>query len=404
MSQGWDAYPLWYNMIAGGETCIPIGTGLEEETVKTYRQEWDMYVRHCRSNGWRRVPGRDRRWRIAAVSSYLRWRAGSNNARSIAQIKSKLKHCGLCYDFLLPTAKGEGPSKLRLQLAMVSKAIAKAQGRQRRAAGLSTGPKRALALGRVAVSLLFSAYGATNEEAFAKLNRLTRHYLSMSVVMHTGGMRFRLILEVYRKCIIRWSQADKTYSVVSDWRKMKQPTGEYAVKFPVVPKFSAMVYDAYDANGSVVKTFTAARVLKWQTRITGSRKGKYVFEPEEGKEPSAKRFKEWLRASFSSLLGGNKSEVAALAKAITPHSFRAGMASDLERSNVPRATIQKHGRWSSVRAMEQYMRDGLAQKIGKVQFWHIQCRRRKVTRRRMELTRVEAVTDDSEGYDDDSME
>ena len=391
-------------MIAGSKTCIPIGTGLEAETVKTYRQEWDMYVQHCKCNGWRRIPGRDRPWRITAVSSYLRSRAGRNNARSIAQIKSKLKHCGLCYDFLLPTARGEGPSKLRLQLAMVSKAIAKVQSRQKRAAGLSTGPKRALALGRVAVSLLFSAYGATTREEFAELSRRTRHYLSMSVTMHTGGMRFRLMLEVHRKCVLRWSQSDKTYSVVSDWRKMKQLTGEYAVKFPATPKFDAMVYDAYDANGSVIKTFTAASVLKWQTRIARSNKGKYVFEPEEGKEPSAKRFKEWLRASFHALLEGNKSEVAALVGAITPHSFRAGLAGDLERSNVPRATIKKHGRWASTRAMEQYIRDGLAQKIYKLRFWHIQCKQRRVTRRRTELTRVEAATDDSEGYDDDSME
>ena len=168
-------------MTAGKKTCIPIGTGLEAETVKKYQQEWDMYVRHCKRNGWTRVPGRDRSWRITAVASYLRWRASRNNARSIAQIKSKLKHCGLCYDYLLPTAQGEGPSKLRLQLAMVSKAIAKAQRRKRQAAGLSSGPKRALALGRVAVSLLFAAYGATTREGFTALSRQTRHYLSMSI-------------------------------------------------------------------------------------------------------------------------------------------------------------------------------------------------------------------------------
>ena len=393
-------------MIAGAETCIPIGTGLEAETVKKYKEEWDMYVKHCKNNGWTRIPGRDRSWRITAVASYLRWRASRNNARSIAQIKSKLKHCGLCYDYLLPTARGEGPSKLRLQLAMISKAIAKTQKRQRRAAGLPTGPKRALALGRVAVSMLFSAYGATTRKGFAALGRKPRHYLSMSSSMHTGGMRFRLMREIHRKCMIRWSQADKTYLIASDWRKMKQTTGEYTVKFPTTPKFSAMLYDAYDDEGNVVNTFTAATVLKWQTRIEGSRKGRYVFEPRKGKEPSAKLFKEWLRSSFRALLGGNEAEVAALTQAITPHSFRAGLAGDLERTNIPRATIKKLGRWASTREMEQYMRDGLAQKLCKLQFWQIICKQDKVLRKRRAMTHVAGPTDDSEGYDDDddSME
>ena len=65
-----------------------------------------MYVRFCKRERWIEIPGRDGPWHISAVDPYLRWRASRNNSRSIAQIKSKLKHCGLCYDYLLPTAKG----------------------------------------------------------------------------------------------------------------------------------------------------------------------------------------------------------------------------------------------------------------------------------------------------------
>ena len=191
-----------------------------------------MYVRFCKRERWIEIPGRDGPWHISAVEPYLRWRASRNNSRSIAQIKSKLKHCSLCYDYLLTTAKGEGPSKLRLQLAMVSKSIAKHQRKQKKAKGLSTGPRRALALGRIAVSLLFSAYGAISKKGFRSLHRQTRHYLAMSTTMHTGGMRFRLMQEIHRRGVIRWSQPDKTYLVTSDWRKMKQTTGEYSVKFP----------------------------------------------------------------------------------------------------------------------------------------------------------------------------
>ena len=154
-------------MTLGTKTYIPIGTGLEPKTVEKYRQEWEMYVRFCRRERWIEIPGRDRPWHISAIAPYLKWRASCNNTRSIAQIKSKLKHCALCYNYLLPTARGEGPSKLRLQLAMVSKSIAKGQHKEKKAKGLLTGPKRALALGRTAVSLLFSAYGATDKRQYA---------------------------------------------------------------------------------------------------------------------------------------------------------------------------------------------------------------------------------------------
>ena len=383
---------------------MAIGTGLEQQTAEKYRQEWDMYVRFCSRERWIEIPGRDRSWHISAVGPYLRWRASNNNARSIAQIKSKLKHCGLCYNYLLPTARGEGPSRLRLQLAMISKSIAKDQGKQKKARGVPTGPRRALALGRTAVSLLFSAYAGGTRTGFKLLSRQTRHYLAMSVTMHTGCMRFRLMQEIHRKCVIRWSQPYRAYLIVADWRKMKQLSGEYTVKFPVAPKFQSMVYDVYDNEGRATDTFSAALVLKWQIEIAQSAKGRYVFEPERGKEPSARRFKEWIRASFRALLQGREDEIEALVKAMTPHSFRAGLASDLERSDVPRSTIKKLGRWSSERAMEQYMRDGLAQKIYKLRFWHIQHKHGEVTRGTVEPTVVEASTDSSEGYDDDSRE
>ena len=79
------------------------------------------------------------------------------------------------------------------------------------------------------------------------------------------------------------------------------------------------------------------------------------------------------------LLKGNKTEIEAMVRAITPHSFRAGMAGDLEREDVPRQTVKKMGRWQSDRAMELYMRDGLAQRLRKIQFWRIEWKRKRET-------------------------
>ena len=66
---------------------------------------------------------------------------------------------------------------------------------------------------------------------------------------------------------------------------------------------------------------------------------------------------------FSGSADRNKDVIEVLVKAMTPHSFRARLVSNLERRDMPRPIIKKLGRWSSERSMEQYIRDGLTQKI-----------------------------------------
>ena len=389
---------------ADAKMTIPLGTGLEAKTVLKYKQEWDEYIDFCVKRGWKKVPGRDVRWSIKTIGPYLRWRAKRNGTASIAQIKSKLKHCAICYDYLLPTAKGEGPAKLRLQLAMVSRELAKQERKRKLKAGMPTGPKRSLALGHVAVGMLFSAYGAISEVAFKALPEVVRRNLVKSVCMHTGGMRFQLVRELYAKGKARWSQPSSAYMMAADWDKMKRRTGMYSIKFPKYPKYNAMVYQVYDRNGKVMQTFTAATVLRWHIEHEGSRRCKDLFASAHGGAPSANRFKQWLRASFRMLLKGNKTEVEAMVRAITPHSFRAGMAGDLEREDVSRQTIKKMGRWHSDRAMELYMRDGLAQRLRKIQFWCIEWKRKHVKRVLTSHTKKDSGRYASEGYDESEEE
>ena len=384
---------------------MPIGTGIEEKTAAKYRQEWELYIRFCKRRGWKQVPGRDCKWSIKTLKPYLTWRASNNNVGSIRQIKSKLKHCGLCYNHLLPSAKGEAPARLRLQIAMLTKEISKKERKRKKKAGIPPGPKRSLALGRVAVSLLFSAYNATTRASFNKLPEDVRHKLVMSVCMHTACMRFQLVRELHKEGELRWSQPNNMYIMTSDWNKMRREVGKYSVKFPMEPKFKAMEYEAYGKKGETLHTFTAAKVLKWHMTKVGSRRGKELFAPVFGEMPSSEDFKAWLRDSFRTLLVGNKQEIEALVKSITPHSFRAGMAGDLEREDVPRETIKKIGRWSSKDAMEQYMRDGLAQRLQNLKYWQITSIggrvRRLSTRSR---TAKLAKEDSSEGYDDSEEE
>ena len=347
---------------------MPIGCGLEPGTVGKYKKEWRQYIKFCELRGAVKIPGRDKPWSIAEVAEYLEWRGRTNNVRSLAQIKSKLKHCGMCYNHLLPTAREEGPSLLRLQLALVCKAIGKAQVAALARVGISAGPKRSLALGRIAISLLFSAHGATNRRGFLALDRKTRHRLAICATMHTGCMRFELLRQLWRKGSFRYSEPDACWRARSDWHKMRRRTGEFEIDFPERPHFQSMRYNSYTDKGTVTHSFVAADVLRWQIEKEKSTRACYIFAPVRGVLESSASFQTWLRQVFRNILVEDEREVAALVSAITPHSFRAGMASDLERENVPRARIKKIGRWDSDRALEQYIRGRLAQRLRRLRY------------------------------------
>lgn len=388
------------NIQCAGMQVVPIGYGLEKNTRMKYKKEWDMYINFTLRSGAKIIPGRDVPWRIKEMKAYLEWRARSNNVRSLAQIKSKLKHCGLCYNHLLPTAKGEGPSRLKLQLAMVSKEVGRKMKRRLASQGKSAAPKRSLALGKVAISLLFSAYNAGTQSSFKKLSRDVRHHLVTCACMHTGCMRYEMIRQMRKKGEFRWSGPDKCWRLVADWHKMRRRVDTYAIDFPANTRFAAMKYAIYASNGAIEDTFNAAQVLRWQMQEEKSAKARDVFAPEN---TTAGSFQKWLRNSFKALLAEDEEEVAALVEAMTPHSFRAGMAGDLERENVSRNRIKKIGRWTSDRAMEQYIRGGLAQRLQRIAFHKINCSQHRIRNRRGSIKQVVVKRQDSsEGYDSSS--
>ena len=327
-----------------------------------YVDEWNLYVSFARKKFGRRVPGRDRAWRMDAVAQYLQWRSRRCNARTLEQVKSKIKHCGICYGYLLPTAKTEGPALQRLQLAMISKAIRKRLARALRAAGKPTGPKRSLALGRVAMGLLFSAYGATTFRGFAALPDAVAGWLTVCAAMGTGCMRFFLVKELWQLGCLRWSGVDSTFRFAADWRKMKEG-GPYTVPFPASPQYAAMYYPAYSAGGAVVGSFTAADVLGWRVKQVGSARASRLFSPPGADAPRRSDLQCFMRWSFRSLLTMDRGELEALVEAMTPHGWRAGVAGDMHREGVRPKLIMRTGRWRSKRAMEQYVRDGLAQRL-----------------------------------------
>ena len=107
-----------------------------------------------------------------------------------------------------------------------------------------------------------------------------------------------------------------------------------------------------------------------------------LFTPTGQQAPTRQEFQDWLRTSFRQLLGGKSPEIDALIAAITPHSFRAGLAGDMWREGINWRVIIKFGRWHDKRAMEQYARDALVQRLQTISITPIQdieARRQAIT-------------------------
>ena len=106
----------------------------------------------------------------------------------------------------------------------------------------------------------------------------------------------------------------------------------------------------------------------------------------------------WMRESFRALLQGDRDEVDALVAAITPHSWRAGLASDMEAEGAPRENIMRVGRWYSHRAVEKYIRDTLAQRLRRFGYRPIRGAGAVANARAAKAVPVRDE-DSSEGYD-----
>ena len=207
-------------------------------------------------------------------------------------------------------------------------------------------------------------------DEYRRLHEPTRHWLDTSVCMHTAGMRYRLIGELRKQNTLRWSQAEQTFRMASDWHKMKRK-GSYTIPFPAEPKYDSLKYNWYDETGKTQGEFTAATILHWHQKLSQETGDSRMFSPVGARTPTQAEFQAWLRTSLRAMLKGDAAEIEALVNAVTPHSFRAGLAGDLIREGIPRRVIMKHGRWTSAKAMEQYTRDALAQRLYSYEYTRI---------------------------------
>ena len=175
----WNVHhTLWRCFVCTGPA-LRIGAGLEKKTADCYRREWELYLKFCRRARIKPVSGIDkpclisiRFGKIPVVASASHQRYSSTNQ------------------------KGRGSSDFAVTASHDHES-----DRQKKKGGNESSWKidsgQTLALGHVAVGMLFSAYGATTQKGFSKLSDC----LTRCPCMHSETMRYGLLQDHYcNKC------------------------------------------------------------------------------------------------------------------------------------------------------------------------------------------------------------
>ena len=328
--------------------------GLALNTLDDYSTEWSRYLQFA-SSRHTRVPGRDVAWDMQLLWDYVQHRAHTCKPETVKQILTKLAHFGARHNFVLATSKFDGDpaahriiTKMKKQLVIDARADAVA-------AGVVYAPvDRCTPVARPGVSMLLSAFRLSSEPRFNQLSRKDRHHVAGMVMQHTGGMRFGHFPDrEYRMESFHVDAADGSMRLVTDWSRYAGRR-QFCIEFPASPRFAAMWYEVYAANGDVIDTYAAATLLHWHFARLRRDGESRVFAPVRGETCSREQRQAWLREVLLAALPSNERYARASVDAVTPHSFRPGLAGDLHREGVALARIGSICRWNTQRVVRLY--------------------------------------------------
>jgi hypothetical protein len=218
---------------------------------------------------------------------------------------------------------------------------------------VSVAPSRALAVGAVGLGCLLAAYSVTDETSFGELPAEIKDFLVASALAHSGCMRFGHFSQNDRpyRCQDFTTAPHKSWRLQASWKKY-----EISAAMHGTSSYSILFSSKGPAYGT--SSITAAMLLSWQMR--GRAQSEFLFRTASPDgQLSRSRFQAWMRLSFAAALPLMSREQANL---LSPHSFRAGRASDLWRSKASPETIRRAGRWASS-AFRLYIRDGFLELV-----------------------------------------
>ena len=201
----------------------------------------------------------------------------------------------------------------------------------------------------------FSALAVFSFRSFSALSRRSRHNLVATVLQHSAAMRFgHFVARVYSRTHFVWSASQQAFSLTTDWHRYSG-VHRYCLRFPVRPTRRELLYYVRDGDGKTLKVLSAATVLFWHFSMLRSTGELTVVAPvQDGVPPVRSDRQLWLRSVLFAALPVSESAARALVPAVTPHSFRPGMAGDMLRAGASMASIMRWCRWWSERVARMY--------------------------------------------------
>ena len=328
--------------------------GLSAASVRDYTAEWERYRQFAQERR-EQIPGEAVQWDLALLWEFLQHRASTCRPTTIKQILTKLAHFGIRHGFVLASSKFDGlPAdhkaihKMMQQLKLNAREDAAADG-------IKYAPvDRCTPIGVRGVSMLLSSFQVINRQSFLRLRRADRHNVALSMMQHTGGMRYgQFVSRDYNLSSFLPDPADISQRLITDWSRYSGRR-TFAIEFPASPNFASMWYKVLAPNGDLLATYPAATLLQWhfeQLREAGETR---VYAPVLGASTTREARQQWLRSAFLDALPIAEVEARELIEGVTPHSFRAGLSGDLYREGVAIQRIAAICRWSSMRVVRIY--------------------------------------------------
>ena len=327
--------------------------GLRDKSLATYRTEWNRYCSWV-SSRLAKVPGRDVPWDIDVLYNYMLMRSETCAPSTLTSYFTHLAHFGVNFGFILPNSKHDGGDPvLRKGVQRIKKQLNIDYADAAARSGQTITVHHCTALGNGAVSLILSTLQVRSEAAFNRLSRVDRFNVAITPLMHTAGMRFGHFL--YRAYSVHSFVPGRggAYHLVTDWSRFQEGT-RFCLQFPAAPRYQCQRYVVAGTRGAPDVGVTAAEVLRWHFNRLHRDGEVSVFAPVRGKKVKYEDRKQWLRATLRAALPTTEVAALALIKDVSPHSFRAGAASDLLREGVSLQLIASVCRWHAIKAIRLY--------------------------------------------------
>jgi hypothetical protein len=293
-------------------------------------------------------------WDLSLLWKFLRFRLKSCKPSTIISEMSALAHFGAHSGYLLATSRHDADSvmyrricDMRAQLTIDYKQVNDAPG--------PDGPDQSCPLGFRVVEMILSALGVFSFRSFAAHSRYTRHHIIGSALQHSAGMRFgHFAARMYTIASFHWSARDRAFILLTDWHRYSG-LRRYTLSFPLRPMRRPLRYAVRATDGTHLAFLSAAQLLFWHFSLLCSAGETVVFAPiAPAVAPERGDRQRWLRSILLAAIPLSQRAARRLVSAVTPHSFRPGLAGDLLLAGESFDVILRLLRWMSKRVARMY--------------------------------------------------